>query len=94
MCHGLVNLIFKIQASSFKLQQLERKATTCSEGRQEVFYLQDELAEVIGAHAQETYMSDSTNMKTLQVFPSFQLRPHTLKIARRVLSYPYSSQLM
>jgi hypothetical protein len=48
-------------------QQLKRKATTCLEYQQEVFYLQDELAEVICARLQEKFtallMADSSECK-------------------------------
>ena len=76
-----------MRSSSLNLQalqasrpgKLERKATACSEYQQEVFYLQDELAEVICAQPQETYCAglfrfneckDSSSLSKIPIMPT------------------------
>ena len=65
-----------VQSSKFKLQ-LERKATTCSKGQQEAFYLQDELAEVICAHPQEMYSAAHVRFNEHKDSSSFSKLPIT-----------------
>ena len=76
-----------MRSSNLKLQalqasrpgKLERKATACSEYQQEVFYLQEELAEVICARPQETCCAglvrfneckDSSSLSKLPIVPT------------------------
>ena len=87
-----------MRSSNFKPQvpqQPERKATTFSEYQQEVFYLQDELAEVRCAHLQEMYCAALVRFKECKDSSSISklLITHTksLKKPRRMPSPKFDS---